>query len=412
MRILICGLNFAPELVGIGKYTSEMAFWMAEHGHEVHVVSAPPYYPQWQIQAGYSGWRYRLERLSGVEVHRCPLWVRKQPTNKQRLLHLLSFSFSSLPVILAQATWRPDVVLCIIPTLFNALAALLAGRLCDARTWLHVQDFELEASLNLNMLSSYHSLYSLAAALEKFLLTHFDRVSTISKSMVGRCINKGVQSRRAVLFPNWVDTKTIRPLTEENPFRTELGLDSKQMIVLYHGSMGRKQGLEILVEAAARLQDVPGLLFLLCGNGPARSELEQQAGTLSNVRFLDLQPLDRLNLLVNLADIHVLPQLAEAADLVMPSKLTSMLASGKPVIATADEKTELGQVMQQVGLRVPPEDPIALEEAIRFLAQNSRQRSRLGALGREFSVQNWEQEIVLDRMLKQLYKLVDLHQAA
>ncbi len=258
------------------------------------------------IPAGNTGG----SNLSGVEVYRCPLWVTKQPSTLKRLLHLLSFSFSSLPVLLKQAAWRPDVVLCVIPTLFSAFPALLAARLCAAKTWLHVQDFELDASFNLDMLSGYRFLYSLAAAFEKFLLTRYDRVSTISKSMVGGCINKGVRPGQAVLFPNWVDTNTIRPLTSENPLRVELGLDSKQLIVLYHGSMGRKQGLEILVEAASRLQDMPGLLFLMCGNGPARFELERQAKTLTNVRFLDLQPLEKLNLLVNLADIHVLPQRA------------------------------------------------------------------------------------------------------
>jgi colanic acid biosynthesis glycosyl transferase WcaI len=410
MRILVYGLNFAPELTGIGKYTGEMVFWMAEHGDDVHVVSAPPYYPQWRIQAGYSGRRYRRESLRGMEIFRCPLWVTERPSNLQRFLHLLSFSISSLPVLLKQAVWRPDIILCVIPTLFTALPALLVARLCGAKAWLHVQDFELETSLNLDMLSGFRFLYSWAAVLEKFLLTHFDRVSSISESMLNHSIEKGVQTERAVLFPNWVDTRKIRPLEEENPLRVALGLDPRQLIVLYHGSMGNKQGLEILISAAPMLQDMPNLLFILCGRGPARAELEEQAKTLANIRFLDLQPLEKLNLLVNLADIHILPQRAGAADLVMPSKLTSMLASGKAVIATADKDTELGQVVDQVGLRVPPGNPTALAEAIRYLAYNPDERSRLGALGREFVLQNWEREDVLNRINSQLHELVGLPQ--
>jgi colanic acid biosynthesis glycosyl transferase WcaI len=406
MRILIIGLYFSPDIISTGKYSGDLAVYLALHGHEVHVVTAPPYYPQWKIRSGYSGWRYCRERLQGISVYRCPLWVPKKPSGLNRLPHLFSFSISCLPVVLLQTAWKPDVILCIVPTLLSATMALLAGRLCGAKTWLHIQDFELDAAFNLEILPGRRLLYPLAKFFERSTLTHFDRVSTISNKMLHGCFEKGVRPERIRLFPNWVDTTVIRPLTGENPLRIESGLDSKQVVVLYHGNMGRKQGLEILIEVASRLQDMPDLLFLLCGEGPMRSELEKQAKLLPNVKFLDLQPEEKLNQLVNLADIHVLPQHAGVADLVMPSKLTTMLASGKAVIATADENTELGQVVKQAGLLVPPEDSTALKEAIRYLVHNPEQRLRLGALGRKFAMQNWDREVVLNGFIQQLYQFV------
>ena len=105
MKILLYSLNFAPELTGIGKYSGEMANWLAGHGHEVHVVCAVPYYPEWRVHAGFGGWRWqrRIEPQAGggsVTVVRCPLWVPARPSGAKRLLHLLSFALTSLPPLL------------------------------------------------------------------------------------------------------------------------------------------------------------------------------------------------------------------------------------------------------------------------------------------------------------------------
>jgi colanic acid biosynthesis glycosyl transferase WcaI len=402
MRILIIGLNFWPEITSTGKYTSELAVHLASHGHAVHVVTAPPYYPHWKVYPGYSSWQYRRDHYQGMQVYRCPLWVPRRPSGLSRLLHLFSFAFFSFPVALLQAFWKPRIVLCIAPTFFSAPVALLVGKLSQAKTWLHIQDFELEAAFNLNILPGSRFLRPLANFFERVTLKQFDHVSTISNNMLRLGSEKGIPVQRAGLLFNWVNTRAIRPLDGENPLRHESGISEKQLIVLYHGNMGRKQGLEMLIEAAVHLQDVPHLLFLLCGEGPIRPQLEKQAARLPNVRFLDLQPQEKLNQLVNLADIHILPQHAGVADLVMPSKLTTMLASGKAVIATAHENTELGRIARQVGLLVPPEDVAALAQAIRNLVNDPEQRSRLGHLGREFAVKNWDQDLILGEFTRQL----------
>jgi colanic acid biosynthesis glycosyl transferase WcaI len=145
MRVLVYGMNYFPEPVGIGKYTAEMAEWLAGRGHEVRVVAAPPYYPAWKVAEGYRGRRYGRESIRGVEIFRCPLLIPKNPEGAVRLLHFLSFAVSSFPVMLAQAFWRPDAVFAVAPTLFCAPCALAAARLAGARAWLHVQDFEVEA---------------------------------------------------------------------------------------------------------------------------------------------------------------------------------------------------------------------------------------------------------------------------
>jgi colanic acid biosynthesis glycosyl transferase WcaI len=139
---LIYGINYSPELTGIGKYTGEMAAWLSEQGHDVQVVTAPPYYPEWRIGEGYSGRWFRSERLAGVRVLRCPLWVPPQPGGLKRLAHLLSFALSSIPAVLWSLRRRPEVIIVVAPAFFCAPAAWLAASLYGAKCWLHIQDFE------------------------------------------------------------------------------------------------------------------------------------------------------------------------------------------------------------------------------------------------------------------------------
>ncbi len=408
MRILIYGINFAPELTGIGKFTGEMAAFLAGRGHEVRMVTAPPYYPQWQILPGYSSLAYRKEVWQGVTVMRCPIWVpanRGQIKGFQRILHLTSFAVSSLPTALAQIRWHPDRVIVLAPSIFNGPAAALVARKSGAKSWLHVQDFEMDAALSLRILPGIEVVTRLAQQIESSLYRSFDCVSTISNRMLAHLVEKGVDSSRAALFPNWVDTRVIFPISGYNFLRQELALDTDRLVILYSGNMGQKQGLEVLVEAARRLVDDPRLLFLLCGEGAARLQLTRLASDLPNIRFLPLQSADKLNELLNLADIHILPQSAGAADLVMPSKLSGMLASGRPVIVTAHQGTELENVMTPLGRVVPPGNPDCLADAISSLVSQPDMREEYGRRGRVFVEQIWSKEIVLGNFLEKLQAL-------
>ena len=407
MRILIVGLNFQPEITGIGKYTGEMAAYLSKAGHQVRVITTPPYYPYWKVQPGYRWWKYRHESWSGVEVYRCPLWVPRNPSGIKRILHLLSFTVSSLPLLLAQIFWGAQIVLCIAPSLLSAPLALLTARLCRAKAWLHIQDFELDAAAQLGMLSSGHSLTRLAASAERWLLQAFDRVSTISQHMLMRLEQKGVRPERACLFPNWVDTTEIFPLPHSpRSLRKNFGIPENKTIVLYAGNMGNKQGLEILIEAAKGLATNEDIHFVLCGEGSARASLERAAERVRNIQFLPLQPPEKLNELLNAADIHILPQRADASDLVMPSKLLGMLASGKAVIATANPDTEIGSVVSQTGVLIPAGNELTLREVIVRLSESPQRRAHLGQKGRTLVSQKWDKKQILADFELRLQELV------
>lgn len=401
MKVLICSANFLPEQVGIGKYSGEMAQWLAAQGHDVHVVTSPPYYPQWRVRAGYRWPPYRRERLPGITIWRAPLWVPKNPSGLRRILHLLSFAVTSLPVVLCHAFWRPQLVITVAPALVCAPGAWLVARLCGAKAWLHVQDFEIDVAFRLGLLQS-KPLKKLALGLERWLLRRFDNVSSISHRMVERLVAKGVDKERVRYFPNWVDIAHISPQSSSPSYRRELGIDSHTFVVLYSGALAAKQGLRVIPEVAAMLADRRDILFVICGEGALKEELESSTRQLPNVRLLPLQPFERLGELLTMADIHVLPQSSDAADLVLPSKLSGMLASGRPVVATCAPGTELAAVVSQCGLITTPEDADHLASAILQLINDRPLMVELGQRARTWAERHLERDAVLGGMFASL----------
>lgn len=407
MRILIYGLNYAPELTGIGKYTGEMSAWLAARGHDVHVVCAPPYYPAWRIRDDYRNVLYRTETAPGQPtVYRTPLYVPEKPSGIKRMAHLFSFMLGSLPVMLRQIGWQPEIVFTVEPTFFGAPLALLVAQGAGSASWLHVQDFEIDAAFDLGLLPADGPIHTFALWLEKIFTGAFTRVSSISVKMLERTVSKGIPAERAFLFPNWVDVDAIHPQDSgvPNSFRRELGLEDKVLIV-YSGNMGNKQGLELLAPLAEFFAPNPRVHFLFCGDGAFRPQLEALVRHRPNVTMLPLQPLERLNDLLNAADIHLLPQRAGAADLVMPSKLTGMLSSGRPVIATADVGTQVAHVVEGCGIVVPAEDEEALHAAVSELVENESLRHRLGEAARRYAVEHLGKDQVLLQFEQDLISL-------
>lgn len=416
MKILIYGLNYAPELTGIGKYTGEMASWLAKRGHDVRVVTAPPYYPAWCIREDYRGDWYRTERVPGQPVvYRTPLYVPEKPTGIKRVLHLISFMLGSVPTMLREIFWQPDVVFTIEPTFFCAPLALFVARSAGAASWLHIQDLEVNAAFDLGILPADGMIHDAALWLERSIMCSFERVSGISSKMLERTCAKGIAAERMVLFPNWVDVNMIYPLNTsgncKNSFRRELAAQvpeiEEKILLLYSGNMGAKQGVELLAPLVEAFAQDSRVHFLFCGDGAFRPKLEKLVGKCPNVTLLPLQPYEQLNELLNAADIHLLPQRADAADLVMPSRLTGMLASGRPVIATSHRGTQVAQVVEGCGIVVPAEDKAALVTAVSRLVDDKELRLRLGCAAREYAVEHLGKHQVLAKFEIDLRALVE-----
>lgn len=409
MKLLVISMNFSPELTGIGKYSGEMAEGLVDRGHELMVVCAPPYYPAWRIDAAYPSHAYRRETpRPGLTVWRCPLWVPHRPSGLRRLLHQLSFVLASLPLLLWLALrWRPALVFAVAPATFVAPAAWLTAKLAGARSWLHVQDLELDAAFGMGLLRG-ERLERSCLAVERTLLGGFDQVSTISRRMLRQLACKGVALARTSLVPNGVDLRAVDPeahAAAAAALRLQLGVAQAHKLVLFSGTMNRKQGLDVIVQAARRLRQRRDIVFLLCGQGEMRAGLEAAAQDLPQVSFLDLRPANELGALLTAADLHLLPQLRNAADLVLPSKLGGMLASGRAVIAGADAGSEIATLVRHCGRCVEPENADAFAQAIEALCDDDAQRLALGRAARHLAESRLGSRAVLDNLDKELREL-------
>jgi len=398
VRLLIHGMNYAPELLGIGRYTGELGAYLASRGHQVTVLTAAPYYPQWRVREDYRPQRWRREWRDGVEVLRAPQYVPGRVSGLGRLLQECSFGASCLywwSTCLLQRPWDAMVAVC--PPMTSGLVPGLLARRLAVPLLIHVQDLQLDAARELGILRQPLLLAGLTW-LELHLFRQARAVTTISRSMAARLAAKGVPPARLQVLPNWADLDKVRPGPRLNALRRELGLTS-ETVVLYAGNLGEKQGLEVILEAAALTRGKPSIRYLVAGEGAARDRIKLRAQDLGldNLTFLPLQSNSRLPLLLAAADLHLVVQRQKAADLVMPSKLTNIMAAGRPFIATAGEGTELARVTTEsrAGLLVPPEDGRALAQAVLALAQDPGARKEMGIRARRYAEAFWDRERIL-----------------
>jgi len=401
MRIVIYGINFSPELTGTGKYTGEMANWLARQGHEVRVITAPPYYPEWKIMDGYRNF-YSISRLENLSVIRCPLFVPSQPSAVKRILHLLSFSISSFFPMIGCSLWRPDIVIQIVPTLLCSFQTLVVCKLFGFKSVLHIQDFEVDAMFGLSLAES-RGIKKIAHWIEGKILSRYEFVSTISEGMLDRASSKGVNADRLVFFPNWAEVDRFKHQKKDKDFLRSLGIDLGKKVVLYSGNLGEKQGLELILFAADLLRERSDIHFLVVGKGVYRNKLESLAEDLElpNVSFFSLFPYETLPKLLASADCHLVVQKSGIADAVLPSKLTNILAVGGNAVITASPSTTLGILCEDlpgIAVLAEPESVESLASgidlALSFPVPNHIARSYAESfLDKEFILRRFINEI-------------------
>ncbi len=387
-RILLIGYNYFPEPTGIGKYSGEMVQWLADRGYECTVVTAYPYYPYWKVQEpyyqkrnGYLAERHTTASGGSITVHRCPMYIPAAPTGMKRMLLDFSFSVSSFFKIAQLAlSKKHDHVIAVAPSFQFGLLGVLYKKLKSAKLIYHIHDMQIEAARDLKMIKSEGLLNALLKA-EKYIFNQADVVSSVSEQMVAKIEAKA--DKEVVLFPNWVDDARFFPIADRGALKQEFGFAPSDIIVLYSGAIGEKQGLESIIYAAQEFRTQPEVKFLICGSGPYKEKLMGLVAELKldNVIFFPLQPVEKFNKFLNVADLHLVIQKANASDLMMPSKLTTILAVGGLALITANEGSGLHTLVQKhgVGLLAEAESQPALNAAIKEAIQGTHEVVRANA---------------------------------
>ncbi len=409
MKILVYGIHYHPDMIGIPKYSGEMSEWLAARGHNVEVITGKPFYPDWEVDSEYKkkGWFF-TEKLNGVKVRRCPLYVPKNASALKKIIHEGLFVLASLIYWLPKIFSRPDIIITVCPPFPSGILSVLYSKIFRVPMVYHVQDLQIDIAKDLNMIKN-DGLLNLLFGIEKFIMKNSTKVSTISEGMWNKIVSKGIPNKRMMMFPNWVDANVIYPMSKEESLKKEFGFSNRQKIVLYSGNLGQKQGLEHLVEVAEELQGNNEIQFLIVGNGTGKADLVKMAREekkLENVHFHPLQPYEKLSALLATGDVHLVLQKKDASDLVLPSKLTSILASGGCPIVTANPDSSLEEVVNgnKMGVVIEPENTRALKDAI--LKAISGDMENIKSNARNYSKENLDKDNILSNFEKSMASLI------
>ncbi len=254
---------------------------------------------------------------------------------------------------------------------------------------------QIEAARDLGLIKS-KAVIDILFSVEKYIFSQADIISSISSGMLRRIEQKA--KRPILLLPNWTDTTLFHPIEHKAHLRSEFGFQEHESIVLYSGAIGEKQGLEYIIQAAQDFRQQPEVKFVICGSGPYKDTLQAMAKgmSLQNIVFLPLQPFNKFNQFLNVADVHLVIQKANASDLVMPSKVTTILAVGGLAVITANAGSSLHTLVKEhdMAILVPAEDQQALNAGIRQAL--SIRNSSIASNARTYA----EQNLAIDKVME------------
>jgi len=397
VRILVLGINYAPERTSVAPFTTGLCEHMAAQGHDVTVITAFPYYPEWRVWDEYRGHLWTRETVKGVRLLRVWHYVPNRPS---RLLYRLTYdaSFSMHAFFRGVWTGKCDLIYCVSPPPLAAVAAYALSRLKGVPYVIKLTDLASDAAIATGIVNSPFKI-RIARAIEKLIYNEAARIACLSEGFIHKLTERGVDSTKLHLIPDWADTESVCPLTDVSPFRSSVGIAENKFVVLHTGNMGKKQDLLNIVRAADLSREDSDLVWMLVGEGEERQliETERQFRDLANLKLLPLQPVELLQQVYSAADLLVLNQKASVKEAVIPSKLLTYMAAGRPVVAAVNEESEAARHIRasRCGLIVQPENPRALVEGVSRLRQNPSLRLELGLNGRKYALEHFTKSRVL-----------------
>lgn len=388
LRLVVVCPHFAPDIAPTGAVMTRIVQELAALGHEIHVVTSLPWYRQHAIEPGWTGRIWRNEKTSWGSITRVHPFPGK--TKRNLLRRAIGFGLFSLFVGfrgLRVGRGRIDGVLAMSPPLTLGLTGRFIATLRRTRLVFNIQDVFPDAAIQTKAITNPMIIAS-ARWLERVSYQASDAVVLLSDDLLHNVEKKVSLSHRSALhvIPNFVDTIAITPQNRLTDYRRELGIGDG-VIVMYAGNVGFSQSIEMLIAAA---RAIPNIDVVINGDGAARKSLQEMARDCRNVHFVEYQPIERLGEVLASADIHVVPLRAGLASISVPSKVYSILAAGRPVLAAIDVDSEIPRIFASsgAGITVPPEDAAKFISGVRWLVDQPDLRVEMGKKGRQWVEQH------------------------
>ena len=382
LRLAVLCPHFAPDTAPTGDVMTRIVDELVALGHLVDVVTSLPWYRQHRIEPGWTGKWVRRERTEWGSITR----VQPFPGSDKRNLMRRAVGFAGFSALTGAASWRGgrvDAVIAMSPPLTLGLTGWTTHLVRRGPLVFNIQDVFPDAAVETGAITDPR-IIRVATWLERITYRRAAAITVLSDDLRANVTAKMPRRRRdrVHVIPNFVDTAFIEPGHRLTSYRTEHDIGD-ELVVMYAGNVGFSQSLDLVLAGAAALPDVT---FVINGDGAARPALAQQAAGLPNVRFVGYQPKDRLPEVLASADLHVVPLRAGLGNVSVPSKTYSILAAGRPVLASIDSGTEVPRMIHTSGAGrvVPPDDSSAFVTALREMLADRTTLAAQGAAGRRF----------------------------
>lgn len=385
LKLVVLCPHFAPDTAPTGEVITRIVLELAARGHELHVVTALPWYREHRIEDGWDGKWVRRERTDWGSITRVHPFPGTDKRNLvRRALGFAGFSvLAGLETLRAGGTGRVDAVIAMSPPLTLGLTGWVTHLVRRGPLVFNIQDVFPDAAVETGAITN-RRIIAAARWLEKVSYHRSAAVTVLSDDLRDNVAAKVAPAHRQKVrvIPNFVDTDFIRPADRMTSFRAELGIGTEP-VVLYAGNVGFSQSLEMVLDAATRFPDVA---FVINGDGAAAASLREQASSSPNVRFTGYQPKSRVPEVLATGDIHLVPLRKGLGRVSVPSKTYSILAAGRPVLAAIDPGTEVPRMLAASGggVAVPPDE---LEDFCAALVTMLADPERCRAMGE--SARRW-----------------------
>ena len=386
LRLIVLCPHFEPDMAPTGVVMTRIVHELAARGHELHVVTSLPWYRKHQVETGWAGALWRVEKTTWGSISRVQPFAGQTKSNLvRRAVGFILFSyFVGLRALFAGGFWRrADGVLAMSPPLTLGLIGWHTKLFRGGKLVFNIQDVFPDAAVETGAISNQRVIAA-ASWLERVSYQRSDSVVLLSDDLANNVQRKLDQKfhKRIRVIPNFVDTQAIVPMSRLTNYRRELGVD-ESLVVMYAGNVGFSQSLELMIEAARVL---PNVIFVINGEGAARKSLEAKAHALSNVKFGDYQDASRLSEVLATGDLHVVPLRRGLGSVSVPSKTYSILAAGRPICAAIDLDTEVPRILAaaNAGVCVEPDNQAAFVSAIAAMISDRKSLEEMGASGRKW----------------------------
>ena len=387
MHLLIISAYFWPETTGTAPYITAMAHHFTRAGHTVDVIAGHPHYPAWRPLRSR---RILREQLGAMVVRRRPHYIPRRPSAARRAVYEATMAGAFAAAL--PATSRPDAVLGVIPALSSGIAARMAARYHRCPYGLLVHDVMGRAATESGV-EGGAQVAKLVTRAELYAARRATRIAIIADSFRDYFESAGIPSENLERLRTWC----LEDVAETSPDRDPFGWESEDFVCLHAGSMGHKQGLDNVLDAARDAGD--SMVFVLAGDGSERARLQrrQSEERITAAAFLEPQPSGRYQQMLRSADVLLVNQRSSVDEMSLPSKLTAYFAASRPIVAAVPLGSETASEVEasSAGIVVPPGDPRALLDAILELKEDGRRREILGRNGREFAFKNLSPDAVL-----------------